>query len=634
MSAQEPEAEDFVVSPDATDGIGSIEFTKEEDSGYYGPSSNIAFTRNIRRALYALLSRPASRQKSSESRFHRLDLPHRPSLDVSRPSTPDRRPSKQFIGETMSPETCVDYLRFPPENEMDALVKQFFTDTGAIFPFVHRDTFLETYNHVRSINLRQFRRSWLGLLNAILTMATVTSASWDMSATDRAAKAEIFFARAKALCLDQMLSGASLETVQAMLLMSQYLQGTHRSVMTWNIHGLAVKAAFQLGLHTTASLKSHSPLERELRTRTWYACIILDRTLSMTFGRPSAIPESYVRTSLPRPFHETLPQDKPCTIADDTLNTDLFVSTITLYKIMWTVIDILYESNIEYPEHGILPVASKVLQIEHQLLEWQAALPPLLALTTPEEVQSSDEYSLGRRFRVILSIRYHNVRILAHRRMLDLYLASIERGQNYGAEDSMLRQVGERSKNICIQSACDLISIVHTVTNSPEPKRGLLGAWWFTLYYTFNATLTIVAIVLCNHTSSTGQSSVYGDVGVSDQVLKETLEQALNCLPMIDKGNKMVDKCAKFTNTLHQCLLLLERSDANDVSGKINGDECISPTSTPRTVPSGISYPYVPIPIDASHFDLGALGWDTEGFLSSLNNAGFVDGFQESDLFC
>lgn len=150
---------------------------------------------------------------------------------------------------------------------------------------------------------------------------------------------------------------------------------------------------------------------------------------------------------------------------------------------MWTVIDILYESNIEYPEQGILPVASRVLQIEHQLLEWQAALPPLLSLITPGEVRNSDEYSLDRRFRVILTLRYHNIRILAHRRMLDLYLASIERGQNYDAEDSMLRQVGERSKNICIQSASDLISIVHTVTHSPEPKKGLLGAWWFTLYY-------------------------------------------------------------------------------------------------------------------------------------------------------
>lgn len=35
----EPENEDFGVSPDTTDGIGSIEFTREEDSGYYGVRS-------------------------------------------------------------------------------------------------------------------------------------------------------------------------------------------------------------------------------------------------------------------------------------------------------------------------------------------------------------------------------------------------------------------------------------------------------------------------------------------------------------------------------------------------------------------------------------------------------------------
>lgn len=39
MVVQETGPEDFVVSPDATDGIGSIEFTKEEDSSYYGMST-------------------------------------------------------------------------------------------------------------------------------------------------------------------------------------------------------------------------------------------------------------------------------------------------------------------------------------------------------------------------------------------------------------------------------------------------------------------------------------------------------------------------------------------------------------------------------------------------------------------
>lgn len=35
----EPEPAYFGVSPDTTDGIGSIEFTREEDSGYYGVRS-------------------------------------------------------------------------------------------------------------------------------------------------------------------------------------------------------------------------------------------------------------------------------------------------------------------------------------------------------------------------------------------------------------------------------------------------------------------------------------------------------------------------------------------------------------------------------------------------------------------
>lgn len=36
VSVTGPDSDDYGASPDATDGIGSIEFTKEDDSGYYG----------------------------------------------------------------------------------------------------------------------------------------------------------------------------------------------------------------------------------------------------------------------------------------------------------------------------------------------------------------------------------------------------------------------------------------------------------------------------------------------------------------------------------------------------------------------------------------------------------------------
>ncbi|CAN8105418.1 unnamed protein product [Discula destructiva] len=630
----EPEPEGFGELPDTTDGIGSIEFTREEDSGCYGPSSNIAFTRNIRRALYALLSRSAARQQGVDSRHSRMDLPHRPSLDVSRPSTPRPKASwprgvgvavGNFDGHTM------DYLQLPPDGEMDALVAHFFSDTGALFPFVHGPSFKETYEIVKKNGFRKARRSWLGLLNAILAMATVTSASWSVTATERAAKAEVYYMRAKALCLDQMLHNASLETIQAVLLMSQYLQGTHRSTTTWNIHGLAVKAAFQLGLHTTSSVTQFSVLDKEMRLRTWYGCIMLDRTLSMTFGRPPAIPESYIRTPLPKAVEKTTMDLK----IDNTslLSTDFFVHTITLYKILWTVVDVLYECNINHPDGGVLPVASSILQIEHQLLAWQANLGPLSSLITPDELRNNGDCTMERRFRLILTLRYHNIRILAHRRMLDLYLASIERGQNYDAEDSMLKQVGQRSKGICFQSASDLISIVNILEHSPDSKRGLLGAWWFTLYYTFNATLTIVALMLCNHVSGGETSTPYEATGMSDRALGESLGKALACLPLIDKGNKMVDKCADFAVTLNHCLQLLDQSDSRFRLDGGHVEGVARDSATPRIhAQYGVPHAYAPIPIDTSHFDLGAMGWDTD-FLSSLGNAS-SDGFQESDLFC
>lgn len=65
--------------------------------------------------------------------------------------------------------------------------------------------------------------------------------------------------------------------MQYLLLMGQYLQGTQKSVQAWTIHGLAVKAALQLGLHWKEASRAFSPLDQEIRRRTWYACIVLDR---------------------------------------------------------------------------------------------------------------------------------------------------------------------------------------------------------------------------------------------------------------------------------------------------------------------------------------------------------------------
>lgn len=66
-------------------------------------------------------------------------------------------------------------------------------------------------------------------------------------------------------------------SVQALLLMSQYRSGTHDPDDAWYLGGTAVRAAIQLGLHSSTPREDFSPLDNEVKKRTWYTCIITDR---------------------------------------------------------------------------------------------------------------------------------------------------------------------------------------------------------------------------------------------------------------------------------------------------------------------------------------------------------------------
>lgn len=124
-------------------------------------------------------------------------------LHVSRPGSPNREPRRG------PPEGSIFSL--PPEDQTRRLIDEYFSNTGLLFPYIHKSTFLETYQEMMSTDLRRVRRSWLGLLNMILAMATSATYSSDLTSPQRAAKSGVFFLRALGLCESQMRSGGSLE---------------------------------------------------------------------------------------------------------------------------------------------------------------------------------------------------------------------------------------------------------------------------------------------------------------------------------------------------------------------------------------------------------------------------------------
>ncbi len=152
---------------------------------------------------------------------------------------------------------------------------------------------------------------------------------------------------------------------------------------------------------------------------------------------------------------------------------------------MWNVIDLSYGGNIGCDKPtSIFDTVARHFQMEQQLVEWERTLPLNLALRRSQDIPwEEDDGHLLERFRVILTLRYHNSRILLHRPILVKFLDISGKPDSGGQELILLQQIGSNSVQSCVQSSMEIISIVNSIVHSTGKRRGNLGAWWFSLYY-------------------------------------------------------------------------------------------------------------------------------------------------------
>ncbi|KAK5210789.1 hypothetical protein LTR41_003401 [Exophiala xenobiotica] len=533
-----------MLSPsDPVDGMGAVILQNEELLTFFGPSSNISFTRHITQ-MVARLGHIANPRMISVDDF---------SSSLLNSSSPS---SNQFAPGVSHDPGARDPFGMPGDDQIDVLVEQYFSDVGLLFPNLHKPTFLESVAEMKRKRPRSMRRTWLGLLNMVLAFGTLTIVRDDWGAELRAAEARTFYERAVCLCDPMALAGTSLEVVQYLLLLAQYLQATHNSVQTTNALGLAVNTAIRIGLHSRQASESLAPLERELRNRTWYLCVVLDRVLGMTLGRPAAIPYSYVKIDLPRQFEISA---SPVTLydPDEKYSLGVFNATIKLYQIMWKVIDQQYGQNLGFDTPpAVVDVIAPLGTIDHDLRIWERDLPQELQTITSSNLldlvacyNPAGPLAKAQRFRIVLTLRYLNVTVLLHRPVLVKYfeLASLS---GASVEMALLSRLGRNSIDVCFRSSMEIISIVNTLAKNTGPAKYLLNVWWFTLYYTFNAGLVIAGIMLACQDST---------LSIPDpptrRDCKEGLQKAVDALAHLDRGNKIVGRCHDY---LHRLLGAIE----------------------------------------------------------------------------
>ncbi|KAL2702134.1 hypothetical protein AAEP93_006432 [Penicillium crustosum] len=548
---------------DEVDGMGAVALRDGVDEEeYFGASSNVAFLRLIIHAVghpvspsgnVPLSNTDASTDGQSNDNHFDAFLRRPPGIS-SLPETKGR--------------VRVDPFALPPQMEANALLHLFFTTINLMIPCIHEDSFRDMYNKMQVSGTRNVRRSWLGSLNVVFALATnvMTATSPDIERATR--------------------------SMQLFLLMEAYLEGTTSSSLAWTLHGLAVKGAYQLGLHVM-NLKSISQIDREVRRRSWYWCVMNDRFLSVTYGRPPLIPLSHVRpeASPYLPF-----SNAPSGVTVSSLA--YFDAMMSVTHIMGDALEHLYDQNLGFRTH--LPMSETLNQISKlrwELAQWQDTLPPSLQIITSQEAVYDVPLTAGTmRLRVLLSLRFLGARILILRPVLSQFLDLPGTTASNEHQAEWLRNSGAVLLADLVRTCGDILQISNNILSGSKTDGNLLGAWWFSCYYTFNSSLAVLGILLIKRIPAySGQLSTFS---VSE--LRGLLETAVEILGGLNKGSETVMRCR---DTLTRLITAFD-FDAN-VAGCAPASFSLSPSSAWawQLVNPGLFSSEVPLSLAPGTFD-------------------------------
>jgi len=241
---------------------GNLPFSSSEPQGFFGDSSTFRLLSKIPPAQGGFVR---TEQRRSSSHW----------------SEPNEPPT----------ESAISSYKFPSRGFADQLVDAYFERVHIFYPFIHEGAFRAEYEMMWSTEehmRRETDTSRIAILNMVFAYGCEFCQT--VPSQDIFDEASPFVARARKIVMSLVFKDTDLPLVQAMLLLSSYLQGTLALNECWNLVGLTIRSAVSIGMHLSPGEdRSLTAVDREMRKRIWWGCFILDRTLSMKYGRPPSI---------------------------------------------------------------------------------------------------------------------------------------------------------------------------------------------------------------------------------------------------------------------------------------------------------------------------------------------------------
>ena len=289
------------------------------------------------------------------------------------------------------------------------LVSLFFASCYQYNHFIYREFFLRDY----SVRNGPYYSDML--LHAICAVGATVSEDGHMNSLSSAFRD---LAESQAL---GSLESPDLTTLQTLLICGPLEVGQGRSSKGWLFCGMAFRLAHEMGLHLDPNNwdlgQTHSPVDREILRRVYWAAFVSDKQMSLYFGRPPALhpQEADVRNTIRIPYPPEWEHLIDTYIAKGTSATAFedgiavvgtFVHRVELAKIFHTMIVTIFEKRDRQANSTETVRATQTLH--SQLERWLSQLPQRLQWN-PWKVEQVPHYILH------LHLAFHTGMIILNR---------------------------------------------------------------------------------------------------------------------------------------------------------------------------------------------------------------------------
>jgi hypothetical protein len=353
----------------------------EGSSKYFGESSTFDFMTKVCSADESESKGPTA---AAATPYNHGATQPATSLPISSTPTPFFEGLALSLGDD-------ELFSLPSRFVADKLVDAYFRFSHPLNTYLHEGSFRERYERIwlgsglGGVEATENNLAWFGLVNLVFAFGSNHVQVVNRVSTSHAR----FFKRAKTLVFSSVFQAGTIDIVQSLLLIGQYLHSSEQLEHSWTVIGFAIRLAQGLGLHLNAGNFTSSVVEQEVRKRVWWGCFVFDRILSMKVGRPPTIHDgSDITVGVPLAIDDEYLVDgstsdrPPAQPPTSPSKIDFLTHVIAQVRLIERICRGLYSRDqVDFSEKGMADIPSLLaltIELDRDLTAWAQTLPPHL----------------------------------------------------------------------------------------------------------------------------------------------------------------------------------------------------------------------------------------------------------------